>query len=199
MRPSPPPPRPAPLRILFSPYALGNAYGEKRDRGGGGTAVIPALFGIPTQHRRKQRGAAPFFLPPLPPPPLRAVTWLLPPCRDAHSKSPPSRHVATVPRAPAAPRPPLAPDPPCPTGAAGKGTLASPSRGKHCDAGAPQVRGGSAGAERGEQRGGGGRSRDGTGMERGWSEPPSPPVPRPPPPTPPPLVFTSSLNFICAT
>ncbi|XP_039560295.1 wiskott-Aldrich syndrome protein homolog 1-like isoform X3 [Passer montanus] len=94
------PPRPAPLRILFSPYALGNAYGEKRDRAGG-AAVIPALIGIPTQHRGKQRGAAPFFLPPHHHSAL-SLGCASPMSRRTH----PPRHVATAPRAPAAPRPP---------------------------------------------------------------------------------------------
>nr|XP_041576920.1 formin-like protein 3 [Taeniopygia guttata] len=139
------PPRPAPLRILFSPYALGNAYGEKRDRGG--TAVIPALIGIPTQHGGKQRGAAPFFLPP---------PTTTPRCHLA--ASPMSRRTHPPPTPPcrdSAPRTCRAAPPPPPTrrvlpGLRGKGRSVLPPRGKHRDAGVPPERNNRPGRHRAE-------------------------------------------------
>ncbi|XP_053834303.1 uncharacterized protein LOC128807759 [Vidua macroura] len=137
--PASPPPRPAPLRILFSPYALGNAYGEKRARGGGGggTAVIPALIGIPKEHRGKQRGAAPFFLPPTTP---RCHLAASPMSRCTHTPPP---HPAMSRQRPA--HLPRRVPPPPPTrrvlpGVRRKGRSVLPPRWKHRDAGAPPER-----------------------------------------------------------
>ncbi|XP_051651226.1 serine/arginine repetitive matrix protein 1-like [Manacus candei] len=126
---SPPPPaRPAPLRILFSPYALGNAYGEKG--GSGGDRCYSRSIRDTHVPTRKNNAAQPR---PSPPPPPRCHLAASPMSRRAHP--PTTSHVATAPRAPAA-----SPDPPCPTGSAGKGALGSPSvlpaRGRQRGAGA---------------------------------------------------------------
>ncbi|XP_041576920.2 uncharacterized protein [Taeniopygia guttata] len=96
------PPRPAPLRILFSPYALGNAYGEKRDRGGHRCYSRSNRDTHAT--RRKTTRRSPVLSPP--PPHHSALSLGCFPHVATHTPPPQPRHVATAPRAPAAPRPP---------------------------------------------------------------------------------------------
>lgn len=178
------PPRPAPLRILFSPYALGNAYGEKRDRGGGHRCYSRSIRDTHAAPRKTTRRS-----PVLSPPPPTTTT---PRCHLA--ASPMSRRTQQIP-----------PLPPCRDSAPGTCRAACPPRPRPAvsyrgcgerDArfslpgealrcrrspGARGLRGCGAGGAAGRGRQEPGWHRDGAGME-GASLPPSSPSAPPHPP-----------------
>ncbi|XP_064512648.1 basic proline-rich protein-like [Pseudopipra pipra] len=187
------PPRPPRSASCFLHTHLEMRMEKKGDRGV--IAAIPAPFGIPTYQRGRTTRRSPVLTPP---PPPRAVTWLLPPCRDARTPPPHQPCRDSAPRTCRVPRPAvsyrgcgqrgarLSLDSPCPREAA---------RCRRCPrcAGAPRVRSG----------GSGGEGAAGAGMELGWRRDgganlPPPQAPRPPfspPPSGPPPAACVYLKF----